>query len=125
MNPDKIEVGQDTKVNQLQLQLLLQKMFVRIISSCDRLPPCVIIPLTLVKTCNLFMTKKKKRALRYLLYRLHGDVEADDPELTHLVMGNLVFLRFLVLIMSEIYLSPSSSTVPCSDSATEIWRNTK
>jgi len=83
VNPEKLEKGQDKKVNQLQLQLLIQKIFVMIITNPEKFPA----------------------ALRYLLYKVHEDLQEESSELTHLVMGNLLFLRFLcpALILPQQY----------------------
>lgn len=45
VNPEKMERGQDTKVNQLQLQLLLQRIFAKITRSLERFPPLRLTPL--------------------------------------------------------------------------------
>jgi len=83
LNPEKIEKGQDKKINQLQLQLLIQKIFGKITTSLDRFPP----------------------PLRYLLYKVHADMQENFSDMSHLVMGNLVFLRFLcpALILPQKY----------------------
>ena len=74
INPKMMEEGQDNFVGRLQLELLVQKLFTRILDSLHQFP--------------LYM--------RQLCRMLYEDMRYDHPDYIHRVLGNLIFLRFIV-----------------------------
>ena len=74
INPKMMEEGQDNFVGRLQLELLVQKLFSRILDSLHQ--------------CPLYM--------RQLCRMLYEDMRYDHPDYIHRVPGNLIFLRFIV-----------------------------
>eukprot|EP01119_Soliformovum_irregulare_P023381 TRINITY_DN8156_c0_g2_i2.p1 TRINITY_DN8156_c0_g2~~TRINITY_DN8156_c0_g2_i2.p1 ORF type:complete len:1712 (+),score=184.19 TRINITY_DN8156_c0_g2_i2:33-5138(+) len=73
VDPNRLEEGEDEKVNQIQLQLMSQKLFAAITKSVDNLPP----------------------QLRELMAHLREEVSAKFPEQLHKVLGGFIFLRFI------------------------------
>jgi hypothetical protein len=69
-----MEEGQDNSVGRLQLELILQKLLSRITDSLPHFP--------------LY--------LRQLCHMLYEDMRYDHPDYIHRVLGNLIFLRFIV-----------------------------
>ena len=74
INPKHLEEGQDNSVGRLQLELILQKLATRIFTSLPYFP--------------LY--------LRQLCHMLYEDMRYDHPDYIHRVLGNLIFLRFIV-----------------------------
>jgi hypothetical protein len=102
INPKNMEEGQDDSIGRLQLELILQKLLSRIIDSLPYFPlyvhPCP--PPLCSSPSNRQLSFARVRYLRQLCHMLYEDMRYDHPDYVHRVLGNLIFLRFIVCLFA-------------------------